>query len=250
MHLTWHANTCLEAISRIGHKMSKIKGIAFDKDGTLIDFDASWAAGFRALINSIFPNNIKHQNILANAAGFNTATNKFLGGSIFVNGTTQDLLDVWLSFFPELNSEMVLEKSEVAFNQLDPVPLCNLYNFLSKLRTHGYFLGVITNAAEAPTLIQLEKLGCLDLFDKVIGCDSGYDPKPSGSSILGFCDAVGITPSEVAMVGDSTHDLNAGQNAGVGLNVGVLSGPASYEQISDIADIVLDNILSLHKVLK
>ena len=61
MHLTWHANTCLEAISRIGHKMSKIKGIAFDKDGTLIDFDASWAAGFNALINSIFPNNIKHQ---------------------------------------------------------------------------------------------------------------------------------------------------------------------------------------------
>ena len=49
--------------------MSKIKGIAFDKDGTLIDFDASWAAGFRTLINNIFPNNIKNQNILANAAG-------------------------------------------------------------------------------------------------------------------------------------------------------------------------------------
>jgi len=250
MNLTLHANTCLEAISRIGHKMNKIKGIAFDKDGTLIDFDASWAAGFRTLINNIFPNNIKNQNILANAAGFNTITNKFSGGSIFVNGTTQDVLDEWLNFFPELNSKIILEKSEIAFDQLEPVPICNLYTFLSKLRTQGYFLGVITNAAEAPTLIQLEKLGCLDLFDKVIGCDSGYDPKPSGGSILGFCDAVGINPSEVAMVGDSTHDLNAGQNAGVGLNVGVLSGPASYDQISDMADIVLNNILSLHEVLK
>jgi len=250
MNLTLHANTCQGAISPIGHKMNKIKGIAFDKDGTLIDFDASWAVGFRTLINGIFPNNIKHQNILANAAGFNTITNKFSGGSIFVNGTTQDVLDVWLNLFPELNSEIVLEKSEIAFSQLDAVPICNLYTFLSKLRAQGYFLGVITNAAEAPTLIQLERLGCLDLFDKVIGCDSGYEPKPSGNSILGFCDSVGIVPSEVAMVGDSTHDLNAGQNAGVGLNVGVLSGPASYDQISDVADIVLDNILSLHEVLK
>ena len=102
MNLTLHANTCLGAISPIGHKMNKIKGIAFDKDGTLIDFDASWAVGFRTLINGIFPNNIKHQNILANAAGFNTITNKFSGGSIFVNGTTQDVLDVWLNLFPEL----------------------------------------------------------------------------------------------------------------------------------------------------
>ncbi|MGY9053235.1 MAG: hypothetical protein ACKVH9_06670, partial [Rhodobacterales bacterium] len=103
--------------------MNKIKGIAFDKDGTLIDFDASWAVGFRTLINGIFPNNIKHQNILANAAGFNTITNKFSGGSIFVNGTTQDVLDVWLNLLPELNSEIVLEKSEIAFSQLDAVPI-------------------------------------------------------------------------------------------------------------------------------
>ena len=36
---------------------------------------------------------------------------------------------------------------------------------------------VITNAAEAPTLIQLEKLGCLHLLDAVIGCDSGFEPQ-------------------------------------------------------------------------
>ena len=38
--------------------MNEIKGIAFDKDGTLIDFEASWSKGLSSLINSIFPNSI------------------------------------------------------------------------------------------------------------------------------------------------------------------------------------------------
>ncbi|MDC0604885.1 HAD-IA family hydrolase, partial [Amylibacter sp.] len=127
--------------------------------------------------------------------------------------------------------------------------LCNLEVFMSDLKKKGYFLSVITNAAEAPTLIQLEKLSCLHLFDEVIGCDSGFKPKPSGDTILGFCDAFGLKPNEIAMVGDSTHDLNAGRNAGVGLNVGVLSGPANIDQISGLADVVLDDILGLPEIL-
>lgn len=88
------------------------------------------------------------------------------------------------------------------------------------------------------------------MFDKVIGCDSGYEAKPSGASILGFCNSVGLNPNQIAMVGDSTHDLNAGRNAGVGLNIGVLSGPATINQLSTLADEVLDDILSLHKILR
>ena len=60
--------------------------------------------------------------------------------------------------------------------------------------------------------------------------------------ILGFCAALGLEPSSVAMVGDSTHDLEAGRAAGVGLNVGVLTGPATKEDLSHLTDVVLQNI--------
>ena len=109
----------------------------------------------------------------------------------------------------------------------------------------GFALGVVTNAAEAPTLVQLEKMKCLDLFDMVIGCDSGFTPKPAGDTILGFCHHMGLAPAQVAMVGDSTHDLNAGRAAGVGLNVGVLSGPADRAQIVDLAGVILNDVTEL-----
>lgn len=230
--------------------MNEIKGIAFDKDGTLIDFEASWSKGLRSLISSIFPEQVDKQNILSDLVGFSPVSGKFLGGSVFVNGTTLDVVNVWKEYFPKLVVEDVLMKSEIAFRNLEPVPLCDLKIFMSDLKQKGYFLGVITNAAEAPTIVQLKKLGCLHLFDKVIGCDSGYEAKPSGASILGFCNSVGLKPNQIAMVGDSTHDLNAGRNAGVGLNVGVLSGPATINQLSTLADEVLDDILSLHKILR
>ena len=44
------------------------------------------------------------------------------------------------------------------------------------------------------------------------------------------------------MVGDSTHDLIAGSAAGVGLRVGVLTGPATVDDLEDYADIVLSDI--------
>tara|TARA_B110000003_G_scaffold222608_1_gene222818 strand:+ start:1545 stop:2234 length:690 start_codon:yes stop_codon:yes gene_type:complete len=229
--------------------MSKIKGIAFDKDGTLIDFEASWSKGLISLIESIFPNQTDKQHVLAEEIGFNLGLEKFVGGSVFVNGTTDDVIDVWKKFFPDLIIDDIKEKSEIAFKNLEPVPLCNLEFFMSNLKKKGYFLSVITNAAEAPTLIQLEKLGCLNLFDEVIGCDSGFKSKPSGDTILGFCNKVGLKPAEIAMVGDSTHDLNAGRDAGVGLNVGVLSGPATNDQLSGLADVILDDILGLSGIL-
>ena len=230
--------------------MSKIKGIAFDKDGTLIDFEASWSKGLISLIESIFPNQTDKQQILAEEIGFNLILEKFVGGSVFVNGTTDDVIDVWKKHFPELITEDIKQKSEMAFRNLEPIPLCNLEIFMSDLKEKGYFLSVITNAAEAPTLIQLEKLGCLHLLDAVIGCDSGFNPKPSGDTILGFCNAIGLKPEQIAMVGDSTHDLNAGREAGVGMNVGVLSGPATIDQMSGLADIILDDILALPEILE
>ena len=58
--------------------MSKIKGIAFDKDGTLIDFEASWSKGLISLIKSIFPNQTDKQQILAEEIGFNLILEKFI----------------------------------------------------------------------------------------------------------------------------------------------------------------------------
>lgn len=227
--------------------MSKkqIKAIVFDKDGTLIDFEASWSAGMLAMLQAVAPNDAVAQGLLAKAAGFDMHARKFAGGSVFVNGTTEDMVAVWQEVDPRLDGDDLLAKGEIAFSGLAPEPICDLPAMLQTLKDMGFALGVVTNAAEAPTLVQLEKLKCLELFDMVIGCDSGFTPKPAGDTILGFCAKMNLDVSQVAMVGDSTHDLNAGRAAGVGLNVGVLSGPAARSQIEDLCDVILNDVTEL-----
>jgi phosphoglycolate phosphatase len=85
----------------------------------------------------------------------------------------------------------------------------------------------------------------LDLFEYAVGCDSGLGSKPDPRMVFGFCGAVGLEAREVAVVGDAVHDLAMGRAAGVGLNVGVLSGTSEREDLEDFADLILASINDL-----
>ena len=87
--------------------------------------------------------------------------------------------------------------------------------------------------------------GICDLFDFVAGFDSGHGVKPSANPLLAFGKAVDLPMQNVAMVGDSTHDLCAGRAAGVGMTIGVLTGAAIAEDIEPCADLILDNISAI-----
>ena len=63
--------------------------------------------------------------------------------------------------------------------------------------------------------------------------------------VLGFCRATGLSPHEVAVIGDSTHDLHMARAAGAGLAVGVLTGPARDADLAPDADVVLPSIAAL-----
>lgn len=47
------------------------------------------------------------------------------------------------------------------------------------------------------------------------------------------------------MIGDAAHDLAMGRAAGLGLNVGVLSGTSGREDLAGLADVVLRDVTEL-----
>ena len=108
----------------------------------------------------------------------------------------------------------------------------------------GLRLGVMTNDTEFGAKAHLSAAGVDHLFDFIAGFDSGWGPKPNPAPLLAFAEKTGLTPHRVAMVGDSTHDLIAGRNAGM-QTVGVLTGMADHATLSPYADMVLPNIGAL-----
>ena len=116
---------------------------------------------------------------------------------------------------------------------------------MAKLSTAGITLGVATNDLEQAARSQLAEAGIEQYFEFVAGSDSGYGGKPAPGMIHAFCSASKLMPAEVAMVGDSLHDINAGKNAGTALNVGVLTGPATEPELTPYADIVLQDVVGL-----
>ena len=75
----------------------------------------------------------------------------------------------------------------------------------------------------------LEREKLLSLVDLVVcGDDPFSQPKPSPHNAHYICDKLGVRPSDTIMVGDTPADTLMGQQANLGLTVGVLSGKRHF----------------------
>ncbi|RWE43649.1 MAG: HAD family hydrolase [Mesorhizobium sp.] len=228
--------------------MADIKGILFDKDGTLVDFNATWlgVADFMAM-DAADGDRWKADRLLA-AAGFDFANRRFKPDSIFASGTNLDVVELW---FPRLSNEDQM-LAVARFNEITSVQgsamavaLPDIVDTLALLHKRSYRLGVATNDSTSGAEKTLVTLGVAQLFVAAYGYDAVANPKPAPDTIQAFCDLTGLKPSEIAMVGDNRHDLEMARAGGCGLAVGVLSGTGTRESLAEIADVVLDSVADL-----
>ncbi|MGZ4462178.1 MAG: HAD family hydrolase [Gaiellaceae bacterium] len=96
-------------------------------------------------------------------------------------------------------------------------------------------LGVFSGASEDSCSIILGATGLLPRFDAVVGGDQVRRPKPDPAGILEACSRLGVRASEVAYVGDTSHDCEAARRAGT-LAVAAAWGHLYDERIT--ADLV------------
>lgn len=85
---------------------------------------------------------------------------------------------------------------------------------LDRLQAEGYRLGCVTNKAERFTLPLLREKGILDRFGIVVSGDTLEHSKPHPAPLLHAAAALGVTPGESLMVGDSRSDVKAARAAG------------------------------------
>ncbi|MEL7469560.1 MAG: HAD family hydrolase [Pseudomonadota bacterium] len=232
---------------------SPLRGLLFDKDGTLFDFTASWAAVVEETLAAVSRSDAE-ADMMAREVGYERADRTFVPGSPIVASSVDEFSAIWARTRTDLGTariealaNSIVEKAVAAGNLVAAVP--DLAGFLAGLRASGYFLGVATHDSEGATVDQLSRYNALDLFDFIAGYDSGHGLKPGPGMMHAFCTATGLRPAECAMIGDSTHDLGVKASSNAALAIGVLTGPAQREDLLPHADHVIDSIASLPELL-
>src|ERR1044071_8611736 len=102
---------------------------------------------------------------------------------------------------------------------------------VAELRARGHPLAIVTSKSDPLARRGLEHVGLLEAFSTVVGCDSLDRHKPDPAPVRLALERIGYDASEAFFVGDSVHDIEAGNRAGVA-TIGVLWGPNAREDLA------------------
>ncbi len=229
-----------------------IKGLLFDKDGTLLDYHQTWAPLNRAAALHVADGNIDLANRMLAHAGQDPETNIVRPGSELAAGTAVEIASAFQHIHPTHGLDNLAERIDTVFQQElaeQSTAVAGLEAVITSFSQRNLKLGLVTSDSEEGAVISLTPFGILNKFDYICGYDSGPTPKPDPAPSYAFCELIGLKPAEIAVIGDNYHDMEMGKAAGAGLLVGVLTGTSGHDELSLHADVVLDSIKDLEAYL-
>ncbi|MEJ6394356.1 HAD family hydrolase [Gymnodinialimonas sp. 2305UL16-5] len=221
-----------------------IKGVLFDKDGVLFDFQASWGVGTWHTIQALAGGRADLAERLADCLDYDLEARRFHPSSFAIAGTAAEVADAIADVLTHRNRAEIQTFLDDAGAATEMVPAAPLADVFDALIDRGLPLGVATNDSEMAARQQIAGQGVFDRFAFIAGSDSGHGAKPAPGMCLAFAAETRLTPDECVMVGDSTHDLHAGRAAGF-RTLGVLTGVATAAVLAPWADAVLPSIAEL-----
>jgi len=215
-----------------------LKAILFDKDGTLLDFDLTWGAAGYHVMKTLAQGDDAAFDRLVDLTHYDLETRRYRPSSFMVASSLDEIGPLWARALNRDDHHAVAQEIDTLFMALAPDYLVQLDNpqaILSGLMASGYRLGIATNDSEAAAFQQAELMGLIPHLDFIVGHDSAHGRKPDPGMVEAFARHTGLAAQEIALVGDSTHDLHAARAAGA-IAIAVLSGPASREELEPHAD--------------
>jgi len=233
--------------------LAELDLVVFDKDGTLIDFQAMWGAWAEDLaerLEATLGSPIKGE--LHRKIGYDSMARRTVAGS--------PLAATPMAQLRAMTTELVARSTgrsagaanaavDAAWLTPDPVvlafPLADLGELFGSLRRAGRQVAIVTSDDRVPTEATVASLGLAGLVDVLVCADDGLRSKPAPDTLLHACRTVGVDPVRSAMVGDSTADMQMATAAHVGRRVAVLSGIGQRSELEPISDIVIESIAQL-----
>lgn len=253
--LTWRFPQDAPQFNPVMEHVLAIKGILFDKDGTLLDFFETWIPAYTAAatVAAELAGDDTIAERMLRATGFDPANGKLDPSSLLAGGTTAQICDAWAEvagIVDRKNFSLVVHEAMDAHASRYPVPVADgLDELFERLVGRGYALGLATMDSEFVARVTADTLGLSKWLAFLAGYDSGHGIKPEPGMVLGFCAATGLAPAEVLVVGDTDRDVGMARSAGAGMLIGVLTGATSGEQLARTTDRVLNSVFDIEAYL-
>ncbi len=224
-----------------------IRGILFDKDGTILDFNATWEACSRRIAERVAGSDGELAQRLLIKGGYDPAARRFVSGSPLAAGTPETLAECYAEIVPVDDLAALARMMQDEFDNAGAgsVLVPGAHQALAFLKPRVRAMGIATNDSELGLQRSMAPHDALHYFDFLAGFDSGHGAKPGPGMLDAFCRAHDLAPTEVAVVGDNAHDLEMGHVGGSGFKVGVLTGTSTRQDLAPYADLVLDSIAGL-----
>lgn len=180
----------------------RYEALLFDFDGTLLNTNELILQSFHHVLNERFPG----QYQVADCA-------QFIGPSLkqtfdaLAPSETEQLIAAYRAFNEANHDTLITEYPHVV-------------ETLTALKAMGAKLAIVSTKRNDMIELGLQRLGITALFDVKIGSDDVRHVKPHPEPVELALRQLGVTKDKSLMIGDNSHDIEAGNNAGVA-SVGV-----------------------------
>lgn len=232
-----------------------IRGILFDKDGTLLDFFETWIPAYRVTVAMAadFAGDPALADRMLRATGFDPDSGNLDPLSLLAGGTTAQICDAWAEEAGIVERDrfaQLVHKAMDDYAAHSPVPVgAGLDTLFERLAGRGFALGIATMDSEIVAKVTAQTLGLAPWLTFLAGYDSGHGAKPQPGMVQGFCAAANLAPAEVMVIGDTDRDMEMARAAGAGLAIGVLTGATPRAGLAPLADRIIDSVFDIDSVL-
>ena len=240
-----------------------IKGIIFDKDGTLFDYGKVWGpivrdAIYAGLQTIHIPEEKKRECAydFMKVLGVDAEGNTYPDGIIFRHdrliAAFFRVLRITLHY--HINPVKVgmlfrifLSKDEKGIaKRISTMEFPGVADVFQEADRRGYRMGIVTNDSLVSTELFLDRMGIRQYISFLRTKDSHAKPKPNPEAMKEFCLEMGLESTEVAIIGDTLVDMEFAHQGKAGYRIAVLTGSGDIEGLRKNADAVYP---TLHDVL-
>ena len=186
------------------------RALLFDLDGTLADSIALLLASFHHTFDAHGKSVPTDEEWIA---GIGTPLISQMRGFVPSEDEAQQMILTYREFQRTRHDAMLREFDGVA-------------ETLALLKSRGHPMALVTSKTNDLAHRGLEWLRLAEYIDVVVGMDSTERHKPEPEPVLFALSELGATPDNALFLGDSPHDIAAGNAAGV-ISVAALWGPFS-----------------------